>query len=212
MAIRGWEGAIKYPYRVIKEDTGVDYDPAAGSTVTVSNTPVTDEKGDTTDDETKIEVFIGTTKISTADYTLTGSTGTVSIVSGLTPTGRIYVSYYYYPVVGYIQSASVSHTAGLEPIREIGSREPKEIKEGNIEITLSIERCFIDNHLFEVISRDELSKHEFDIELYPKGTGAGNPIITVRGKFGSYTYDMTQDGIIMESVDFSGRQISIGTV
>jgi hypothetical protein len=220
MSLKGWEGAIKYSNRIVNESVGIGDN---ADTTWDLDYPAVDELGDVTDDPTKIEVFLdGVQQTPTTDYTLdgdggAGSVGEITFVVAPGSSVVITANYYRYQDIGYVQSISPSVSNNLENVYEIGSREPVEIKEGNIDISLDMTRCFIDLSLVSVVihkdsDADEwLAQNEFDIEVYPAGDTGGNPLMIIRGKFGDYSLDMSQDGILMDSITFTGRTITLTT-
>ncbi len=220
-AIKGWEGAVKYSNRIVLEAVGTGAG-GAGQSYDLDY-EADDELGVITDDEGKIEVFLdGVLQATTGIYTLDGDGGSGG-VGQLTFSGShdgevIEASYYTYQTIGYVQSIGITHGNNVEAINEIGSRLPVEVKEGNVDISLSMERCFIDLGLIATAgheisaTRGWLASEEFDIAVYPKGDSGGNPLMTVRGKFNNYSFDMSQDGILMDSVDIVGKTITLTTV
>jgi len=113
-----------------------------------------------------------------------------------------------------VQSASISHGGAVEPVYEIGSRRATELKEGNIEITVSLEVLYRTDTPWPsrcgVGATGALTTYYLGI--YPKGYATGNPKIVIEGKFTSWSYGMTQDGLETESIEFVGRVISVGTI
>lgn len=220
-AIKGWEGAIKYSNRQVLEAVATGAG-GAGQSYDLDY-EADDELGAITDDPTKCEVFLdGVLQATTGIYTLDGDGGTAG-VGLLTFAGShdgevIEASYYTYQTIGYVQSVTLSHGNNVEAVYELGNRGPVEVKEGNIDISLSLSRCFIDLSLVAIVAheisatRGWLASELFDIDVFPKGDSGGNPKLTVRGKFGDYSLDMSQDSLLMDSVDFVGKDITVTTV
>ena len=219
-AIKGWEGLVKYSNYQVLEDVGV------GDNVDVTwdlDKPAVDELGDITDDATKIEVFLdGVLQIPTTDYTLDGdggigSVGEITFTVAPGSSVQIDASYYAYEEIGYIQSVSFSQGNNVEAIYELGSRGPKEAKEGNIDIGLDLERAMIDLGLIATVAheisaaRGFLSSALFDIEIYPKGDTGGNPLMVIRGKFNNINWNLPQDGLAMDSANMVGQDITVTT-
>lgn len=221
-AVKGWEGAIKYSNRQVLEAVATG-SGGAGQSYDLVKT-ASDELGDVTDDPTKVEVFLdGVLQATTGIYTLDGDGGTAG-VGQLTFSGShdgevIEASYYAYEAIGYVQSIGYTQNNNVEPIYEIndGTRLPVEVKEGNINISLSMERASIDLGLIATVvhqisaARGWLAENEFDIELYPAGTTGGNPEMIVRGKFNNISMSMSQDAIAMDSIEFTGRDVTVTT-
>jgi hypothetical protein len=217
MVFKGWQGVIKVPVTTLTKERLIDADgkdalgDGSKTTFYSRSFPIVDSTGAVTDDETQVTVYLDDIAQSTTAYTLTGAEG--KIVFGTAPaSGKVVtMTYKYAKTVGYATGISITHNPNLEAFYEVGSREPKVIKEGNIEITGTVDRAFVD--------RDMLGKEsytgelgEFTLEVYPEGVGEGKPKITLSGvKFSGWTFDMPQDGWITESSDFIAKSIAVGT-
>jgi hypothetical protein len=115
--------------------------------------------------------------------------------------------------VGAAESASLEITTGLEPYNEIGEFTPYCIAEGNQEITGSISRMWIDlkflNYLRKT-SSDVLS--EFFL-IFRAGTSAGSPYIYAKQcKAETVSIDISQDGFVMNDIDFRALEWDYGSV
>ncbi len=112
-----------------------------------------------------------------------------------------------------VQNVSVTHGPSLEALYEIGSRLPTQIKEGNVEISLTIEKHYEDNTFANYAGVSSAGEHtEYWVGIYPGGYSAGKPKIVLRGKFSNWSLSISQDGIVTESVEFVGKAISVGTI
>jgi hypothetical protein len=113
-----------------------------------------------------------------------------------------------------VQSVTVSHGPSLKRLFEIGSRLPTEIKEGNIEIALSVKVNYVSGSLWAERAGVGLSGAHttYFVGVYPKGYAAGNPKVVLEGKFNEWSLDISQDGVLTESVNFIGKAISVGTI
>lgn len=219
-SVKGWEGAVKYANRIVGEAVGIGDN---ADTTWDLDFPAVDELGDVTDDPEKIEVFLdGVLKIPTTDYTLdgdggSGSVGLITFTVAPIQDAVITANYYAYQSIGLIKSVSISHNNNVEAIKALndGNRLPAEAKEGHIDISLSMTRCLIDLGLVSTVihdisaARGWLASELFDIEVYPKGTTGGYPLYVVRGKFNNYTLDMPADGLLMDTVDMVGIDITL---
>lgn len=219
-AVKGWEGKVKYSERKVLEAVGTGNDALVDFDLGYA---AVDELSVVTDVATDIEVLIdGVIQTPTTDYTLDGDGGTagvgqITFVVAPSAGEVIEASYYAYQTIGYIQSVGISQNNNVEAIRELGNRAPVELKAGNIDISLSMSRCFIDLGLIAVsvheisATRGWLVVEDFDIEVYPKGTTATYPLFIVRGKFNTHGFDLAQDGIAMDTVDMVGKTIELTT-
>lgn len=117
--------------------------------------------------------------------------------------------------LGNVDSASVDIARGVETYYEVGSGAPAEIVEGNVEITGSLSRAWLDTTLAELIGTDTTTAlSAFTLVLKASTTADGTtPQITVGGcKVESGTIDITQDGYVMGDVDFVGKTYTLTTV
>ncbi len=218
---KGWQGVVKYSRRVVLEAVGLGDN---STTEFDLDYEADDELGVITDVATKCEVFLdGVLKTPTTDYTLDGdggaaSVGEITFVAAPSTDVVITASYYTYAVIGYVQSVGMTYGNNVEAVYGLGSRLPIELKEGNVEITLSMEKCFIDLGLISTVAhrisalRGWLAAELFDIDLYPKGTTGGNPLLTVRGKWNTHGLSMPQDGLAMDTAELIGKTITVTTV
>lgn len=113
-----------------------------------------------------------------------------------------------------VQSVSVKHGPGLDTVYEIGSRSPVELKEGNIEISLEIKVNYVAGSLWAgKAGVGAAGAHtEYYIGVYPAGYVAGKPKIVLLGKLGDWSLDVSQDGVLGESISFKGKTIAVGTI
>lgn len=111
-----------------------------------------------------------------------------------------------------VQSVAMSNNNNVESLYELGSRGPKEVKEGNIDLSLNITLHYVDGSIWPgmagVGSTGALTPYYFAI--YPKGYSGSNPEIRLYGKFNDWSFDESQDGVVTETVTFVGESIAIG--
>jgi hypothetical protein len=215
-ALSGWECKIKFPVKQLTKERIIDSDgkDATGDGVKTTfytrSFPVVDANGTITDDETLVTVYVDDVAQQSTAFTLTGAEGKIVFAAAPANNTVIKMTYKYAKTVGYGQSAAISHAANIKPIREIGSRLPVELKEGNAEISITIKRCWLDRDFLGKGWHPE-EQPEFDVDVCPNGIGSGKPYIRVTGKMSEWSMDVSQDAIIMESVAFAGRVIDVGT-
>lgn len=157
------------------------------------------------------------------DYFINGLTGKVTILAaenqGDNEGERISISYYTTAEVGEGQNASVDFDGGLEETHKLGSRLPREIKEGPITISGSIGQLFCDQHLFgKFLGESDFYKKlaEFSFYIYldaPEGViQTDSPYIKVaKTKFGGGSLTVDLGAIAALDVTFKGLAISTGT-
>ena len=113
--------------------------------------------------------------------------------------------------IGYCKNITVSIDADLIKDYFINATTPDQpafIASGNKSFKVSIERAWIDTTYANNITQGTA----LTVEVYPQGTATGKPKITLSNViFTSYEMTITQDGIIMESMEGEGSSITIGT-
>lgn len=115
--------------------------------------------------------------------------------------------------VEHVESVDVDYAGGLEAVYELGSRLPKEVKEGNITIGLTITKKWVDNVFAGYAGvGGSGAVTEYYVGIYPEGYATGNREIVLFGKFSEWHPSMSQDGYAVETLNFVGKTISIGTI
>ena len=196
------------------------------------NFPITDDAGVTTDDEAEVDVFTddgvpdgSPTEYEDdgSDFTIIGLTGEVTILAAenaaVNEGERISISYYTTAEVGEGQNASVDFDGGLEDTHKLGSRLPREIKEGPISISGSIGQLYPNRDLFgKFIGESDFYKKlaEFSFYIYldaPEGViQTGSPYIKVaKTKFGGGSLSVDLGSIVALDVTYRGLAVSTGT-
>jgi len=115
--------------------------------------------------------------------------------------------------VGYAESVTIDIARNVEQIWEIGSNLPAYLAEGNVEITGSMDRAFVDLALVSLVGEtSSTTLPEFSI-VAKCATLPEAPIISLSGcKVDSATEDISQDGTVMFNIDFIATSYSIGTI
>lgn len=116
-----------------------------------------------------------------------------------------------YAKVGYSESVTIDVATGLEPYYEHGSRRPVDLTEGNEEITATMSRAWFDAlTISELYDADGASGiGEFMMYLYIYDTGAPW-IYLYYCKIESSSFDIPQDGFIMNDIDFRALYLIYG--
>lgn len=110
--------------------------------------------------------------------------------------------------IGYATGVTTSIDVDIIKAYNLGSDKPVVLESGNKSFSVSIERMYIDS----AFASDVLSGTKVTIEIRPQGTGTGKPKITLSNVvFNSWEMEITQDGVIMESVEGEGTDIAFGT-
>jgi len=103
--------------------------------------------------------------------------------------------------IALAQGITIEVAAGTEPVREVGARHPVEFKQGNEEITGTIERLHWDNRFITTLSADYPSEKS----IVTKATGSDGTTFTITLKgvhFPSLSIEMPAEDFVTESVDF----------
>jgi len=113
--------------------------------------------------------------------------------------------------VGCSESVSVDITANLESYYCIGNKEAYAVIPGNLEITGSISKAWIDEFLLQLL----IGAHPGGLQtfnlIFRAGTDANAPWIKLTNcRLESGTLDIPQDGWLMEDYDFRAESISVG--
>jgi hypothetical protein len=110
--------------------------------------------------------------------------------------------------IGYATGVRVSIDVDLIKEYAIGSDSPAVVAAGPKTFSIDIDKMYIDNSY----ATDVLNGAEVDIEVAPKGTGAGNPKITIEDViFTGWELTIEAEGVIMESVKGEGKTLTLGT-
>jgi len=107
-------------------------------------------------------------------------------------------------VVGKAESWTVDLVGNFERYYEVGKRYSEEGMLGNLEVTVSLSRMWIDIDYLKIIT-GESTLTSFSLLLYPRaisGAPSGTPYIYLKKCYPSgASLDIPQDGWIMEDVD-----------
>ena len=121
-----------------------------------------------------------------------------------------------------VQNLTIKTAHGTDLVHEIGNRSPIAVVEGNIEVTVTIER-FMDTTTFYGVAFNKLcgadntsgmgANTSINLGYYPNGATAGQPKLLVTNmKPTSYDATVTQDGKVLEKAEFKGQYFQVGTL
>jgi len=118
------------------------------------------------------------------------------------------------PAVAHVQSGSVDFANNVEAAYQLGSRDPQALKEGLIEITMSLEKRYFDWVIAGyagVGSTGALT--EYYIGIYPEKYGSGKrKLVLGPVKFDSWGLSFGVDEYTDEAVEVVAKVISVGTI
>jgi hypothetical protein len=113
--------------------------------------------------------------------------------------------------IGSCTSVSVSIDVDLIKEYFISGSSPDKpafLASGNKSFKVSIEKAYVDG----TYANDVLNGSAVTIEIRPEGTGTGKPKITLSNVvFTSWELSIEQDGVVMESIEGEGTNITWGT-
>ncbi|MFH1860605.1 MAG: hypothetical protein ABH870_06300 [bacterium] len=122
--------------------------------------------------------------------------------------------------VGRATSVEVRVTSDLKPFHELGQRYPTELRPGNVNVTGTIQRAYINGALLKLLLGEAAGSRpagtwtqpSFNIVLNldnPATPGASN-ILTIHGvKFSNWSYGIPEDDFIMEKAEFMALWVSV---
>lgn len=114
----------------------------------------------------------------------------------------------------FIENASPKIDGGLEALYNLGTRTPKEIKEGNIDLSVRITRHFVDRKFAHLagIDSSHMLPGKVCIGIFPYGVVSNKPAIYMCGKFANWNLNLNQPDNEMEELDFIGECIETDLV
>lgn len=122
--------------------------------------------------------------------------------------------------VGRATNVEVKVTSDLRPFHELGQRYPTELRPGNVNVTGSIGRAYINGALLKLLLGDAATSRpagtfvsptfNIDLRLENPARPGTFSTVTVHGvKMENWTYQLPEDDFVMEKVDFKALWISV---
>lgn len=125
-------------------------------------------------------------------------------------------------VVGRVTNVAIAVSTEIKPFYELGSRSAKELRAGNIAISGSVERAYINGALVKLMLGAYAENEEspgftipnFDMKLIldnlmPAGDD-GNSVLTVYGVvFDTWQAALPEDDFMLERLTFKARRLAI---
>jgi hypothetical protein len=156
---------------------------------------------------------------------LTGAHGSLTIAPLDTLPGqdaeRIAATYEIQQAVGRVTGICLRINTDLEGFHEIGFRHVTSLHEGNIHISGTIDRAYINGALLALLmgrkafneeaKSQRIFQPEFNLTIQMVDTSAaGQAELVVNGvKLENWSYSMPEDDFIMEQVSFKAKSIDI---
>jgi hypothetical protein len=124
--------------------------------------------------------------------------------------------------VGRVVNISLAIATEVKAFHELGLRSPRELRAGNICISGSVERAYINGSLLKVMLGQYAESEEsagfqipqFNMKMIldnvrPPGD-PGNSILTVYGViFDTWQFNLPEDSFVLEKLTFKARRIGI---
>ncbi|GAB4377860.1 MAG: hypothetical protein Kow0042_26150 [Calditrichia bacterium] len=132
------------------------------------------------------------------------------------------IEFYELSPIGRATDVEIHVNTDLEEFHEVGKRHPVQLRPGNIHVSGSLRRAYINGALLHLLLGKGAST-ERQAEPYPQPSfilqfrveDPASPgvasVITVHGvKFENWSYHLPEDDFVMESATFKGLFISVG--
>jgi hypothetical protein len=122
--------------------------------------------------------------------------------------------------VGRVTGVEVHVDSDVQAFHELGQRYPTELRSGNVNVSGSIDRAFINGALLKLLLGDAAASRpagafvnpSFNISLRaenPARAGVSSTV-TIHGvKIDEWSYSLPEDDFVMEQVQFKGLWISV---
>jgi hypothetical protein len=124
--------------------------------------------------------------------------------------------------VGRVVNVTISVSTEVKPFHEMGSRLPKELRAGNIEISGTVERAFVNGALLRLMLGQYALEDEaagfviptLDMVLtldnqMPAGDD-GNSVLTVYGvMFEGWDLNLPADDFVLEGLSYKAKRIGL---
>ena len=153
----------------------------------------------------------------------TGADGSISLAPGVGPEGTKaseVIEAYEMFTVGRVQDVKVTVQSDIKVFHEIGQRYGTEIRPGNIHISGTIGRAYINGALLKLLLGEAAASRPagswaqptFNITLLLTSAAVPdvrNTLTLYDVKFSSWTYMMPEDDFLLEAVSFQALYLSV---
>jgi hypothetical protein len=152
-----------------------------------------------------------------------GSDGAIVLAVDATPEGDLaqgVIDSYQLTPVGRATGVEVTVESDVKPFHELGQRYPTELRAGNVNVSGSIERAYINGALLKLLLGEAAASRpagtfvnpSFNLSLRtenPARPGVSSTV-TVHGvKIDEWGYALPEDDFVVERVGFKGLWISV---
>lgn len=110
--------------------------------------------------------------------------------------------------VAYCTSVSFEISANRDGIYDLGNRTVQEWKNGNLEITGSIDHIWVDHTFSEDVGTGDVPTEYTLAFTMTHGSSGSARVATLNGVvFTGWSQDIPEDGLITESIDFQAKKV-----
>jgi hypothetical protein len=156
---------------------------------------------------------------NTSTYTGTDGVLTLSDADPFTP--DLFTAYFGEGgAVGRVTNIAIAVMTDIKVFHELGSHAPRELRAGNVHISGSVERAFVNGALLRLMLGQYATDEEsvaFKVPIFnmkilldnlkPEGND-GNAILTLYGvMFDSWSFALPEDDFVLERLTFKARRI-----
>ena len=153
-----------------------------------------------------------------------GSDATLTLANEDTPEGQVaqeVIEFYNLSPVGRAVNVEVNVQTELELFHEVGRRHPAALRPGNINVSGTIGRAYINGALLRLLlGKGALPEREAEpypqpsfklmLDLKDPALPTTSSTLTVHGvKLENWAYNLPEDDFVMESVSFKGLFITV---
>ncbi len=153
-----------------------------------------------------------------------GSDATLTLANEDSPEGQVaqeIIEFYNLSPVGRAVNVEVNVQTELELFHEVGKRHPAALRPGNINVSGSIGRAYINGALLRLLlGKGALPEREAEpypqpsfnlmLDLVDPAVPGTSSTLTVHGvKLENWAYSLPEDDFVMESVSFKGLFITV---
>lgn len=215
---KAWVARVILRGTIVGEELINSPTAAAEDTYYSRSFPIVDPTGFwVTDNEFKVTLYDDAVAQGAGAFTLTGSLGRVVFGAAPANDSVITMDYTYQRTLAYGKAANITIDGGVEGIHVLGMRTPKELLEGIVKITGSLERYFIDRDFVGKLGLDpdgDQGQPEFTMFLYPLGPYTGKPYYTLTGvKFSPWNLDLPDpNSVVTDKLDWEALTIVTNVV
>lgn len=122
--------------------------------------------------------------------------------------------------VGRVTGVSVKVDSDLKPFHELGQRYPTELRPGNVNVTGSIDRAYINGALLKMFLGDAAASRpagtfispSFNLSLRlenPAQAGTASTVTVYGVKLENWSYDIPEDDFVVEKVHFRALWVGV---